>query len=264
VFDTTAGDLVAQFAQENNKTLRCHTLVWGQALPDWVKYGNFSRDDMIAILKNHVTTLVTRFSGCSAWDVVNEAIDENGQYRSGQDNVFFETIGKEYVPIAFAAAHNAARAANRTVKLYYNDYGLEDGPNYKPKIEAVKAMVDEIRVINVAIHCNARGWCKQSYPDAEIDGIGFQSHFDVTDRVVSTDAIAQAMQNFTDMELDVAMTELQVWQPMPTTPEGIQRQQDQYKYAMSACKGNTRCVGITTWDFSDKYQDREFNGLYLE
>jgi endo-1,4-beta-xylanase len=127
-------------AQTNNQKLRCHTLVWWNALPDWIVNGNFDSDTLKQILWQHITTVVQKYKGrCYAWDVVNEAINDDGSYRS---SVFYNTIGEQYISLAFIAAQQADPSA----KLYYNDFNLESATNNGAKIAGVQSMVDMIRV----------------------------------------------------------------------------------------------------------------------
>jgi endo-1,4-beta-xylanase len=116
-FNYENGDVIADLAEKNGQLLRCHTLVWYNQLPSWVKNGGFDNATLIEILENHITEEVTHYKGkCYAWDVVNEAIsDDSGAPL--RDNVFLSTIGEAYIPIAFAAA----AAADPEAKLYYND-----------------------------------------------------------------------------------------------------------------------------------------------
>jgi endo-1,4-beta-xylanase len=116
-FNYENGDVIADLAEKNGQLLRCHTLVWYNQLPSWVTNGGFDNATLIEILENHITEEVTHYKGkCYAWDVVNEAIsDDSGAPL--RNNVFLETIGEAYIPIAFAAA----AAADPEAKLYYND-----------------------------------------------------------------------------------------------------------------------------------------------
>src|SRR5215831_12693692 len=124
-YNFTDTDALVDFAQANNMRMRGHTLVWHNQLPAWLNAGNFSRDDVIAIMKDHISTLVGRYQGkIYAWDVVNEAIDDaTGILRN---SFWLRNIGPDYIKMAF----EFARAADPNAKLYYNDYSIE-GMNAK-------------------------------------------------------------------------------------------------------------------------------------
>jgi GH35 family endo-1,4-beta-xylanase len=100
-------------------------------------------------MKEHITTIVTRYKGrIHGWDVVNEAILEDGSYRKSP---FYLILGEEFIPLAFEYAH----AADPDAELYLNDYGM----NNKGRRDTY---------VKIAGDLKARG--------LRIDGIGMQSH----------------------------------------------------------------------------------------
>src|SRR5690606_5078017 len=118
-FNFNAADALIDFAEANDMQVRGHTLLWHNQNPDWLNNGNFSRDEMIEIMREHITTVVGRYRGrIVAWDVVNEAIADNGQLRN---TIWLQTIGPEYIEMAFEFAHEADPQA----LLFYNDYNAE-------------------------------------------------------------------------------------------------------------------------------------------
>jgi endo-1,4-beta-xylanase len=76
---------------------------------------------MISVMTSHITNVMTHWKGkCKHWDVVNEALEEDGSYRRNQ-SPFYSVIGEAFIPIAF----KAAAAADADAKLFYNDYNIE-------------------------------------------------------------------------------------------------------------------------------------------
>ena len=106
-YNFTDADALVAFAEANNMAVRGHTLVWHSQIPGWLTGGNFSRDQVIAIMRDHIMTVVGRYRGrILAWDVVNEAVsDNNGQFRT--DSFWHQKIGPEYIAMAFQFAHEA-------------------------------------------------------------------------------------------------------------------------------------------------------------
>jgi endo-1,4-beta-xylanase len=112
-------DRYAAYAKKNNLQIHCHNLVWHSQLPPWVSEGGFDNKTLIGIMENHIKKVMTRYkSVCTRWDVVNEALNENGTYRS---SVWYDTIGEAFLPIAFRLANKY----NGHADLFYNDYNLE-------------------------------------------------------------------------------------------------------------------------------------------
>ena len=164
---------------------------------------------------------------CYAWDVLNEALNEDGTYR---EDLWLNTIGPEYIAIAFAAA---AKAAPRSVKLYYNDYNIESPGN---KSTAAQNIVKQLKARKI-----------------RIDGVGLQSHF-VVGSTPSQALQAQNMAAFTALGVDVAVTELDVRSPtLPATVAQQTQQRADYYSTVAACTQTKRCVGVTLWDFVDQY-----------
>ncbi|KAJ8065978.1 hypothetical protein OCU04_005075 [Sclerotinia nivalis] len=226
-FSFTQGDVVVDFAEKNDQILRCHNLCWYNQLPSWVTSGTWTNATLIAVLKNHIQNEVTYYKGkCYAWDVVNEAFNDDGTYRSF---VFYNTIGPEYIPIAF----ETAALYDPDVKLYYNDYNIESS--------GAKATA----AINLVKSLQARG--------IKIDGIGLQGHF-IVGETPSESALATTLRSFTALNVEVAYTELDVrFTSLPPTTAGLAQQGVDYANTVNACLSVDGCVGVTVWDFTDKY-----------
>lgn len=191
-----------------------------------VTSGTWTNATLIAALKNHITNEVTHYKGkCYAWDVVNEAFNDDGTYRT---DIFYNTIGPEYIPIAF----EAAAAADPTVKLYYNDYNIET-----PGGKATAAL-------NLVKSLKARG--------IKIDGVGLQAHFIVGGTPSLSSQVAN-LNTFIAAGVEVAYTELDIrFTALPPSASGLTQQTTDYFNTVSACV-QVGCVGVTIWDYTDKY-----------
>ena len=156
---------------------------------------------------------------------MSEPFNDDGTFRS---DVFFNTLGTSFIPIAL----NAARQADPGAKLYINDFNIEF-----PGVKST-AMQNLVRTL------------KQS--NTPIDGIGLQSHFIVRE-TPSTSSQVQNMNAFTALGVEVAITELDVRMTLPATPALLAQQKANYTSTVAACSQVARCVGITLWDWTDKF-----------
>ncbi|KAI8993824.1 endo-beta-1,4-glucanase [Trametes punicea] len=222
VFTFTEADQIANLATSHGQLLRGHNCVWHQQLPSWVTSGNFDAAQLTSIIQNHCGTLVGRYSG-RVWDVVNEPLNDDGSFRS---DVFFNTLGESYIPIAL----RAAKAADPNAKVYINDFNIE---GLGAKATAMKNLVQSLK--------------SQGVP---IDGIGLQSHF-IVGEVPTT--LVQNMQEFVALGVEVAITELDIRMTLPETAALLEQQKQDYQTVISACQAVQGCVGITLWDFTDKF-----------
>ncbi|KAF9444311.1 glycoside hydrolase family 10 protein [Macrolepiota fuliginosa MF-IS2] len=223
-FSFTNGDTIVNLAKANGQMVRGHTTVWYSQLPSWVSSGNFDNATLISIVQNHVSTVIGHWKGSIyAWDVVNEIFNDDGTYRS---SVFYNTIGPAFVPTAF----NAARAADPNAKLYINDYNIE---GTGAKSTAVYNLVKSLKAQGVPI-----------------DGIGIQGHL-IVGQVPST--IQQNIEQFTSLGVEVAFTELDIRMTLPATAALLDQQKNDYQTVISACNAVPKCIGVTIWDYTDKY-----------
>ncbi|KAF4442922.1 glycosyl hydrolase family 10 [Fusarium austroafricanum] len=232
-FNWGPADQHADAATKRGMELRCHTLVWHSQLPGWVANGNWNNQTLQQVMKEHINAVMGRYRGkCTHWDVVNEALNEDGTYR---DSVFLRVIGEAYIPIAF----RMALAADPKTKLYYNDYNLEYGG---AKTQGA------IRIAKLI----------KSY-GLRIDGIGLQAH--MTSESTPTQStptpsrkkLADVLKSLTKLNVDVAYTELDIRMNTPATPQKLKTNAEAYTRMVGSCMDVKRCVGITVWGISDKY-----------
>jgi endo-1,4-beta-xylanase len=221
-FSYGSADTIVNLAKSHSQVVRGHTLVWHSQLPGWV--GNVPAAQLLGVMRNHITNEMTHFKGqVVQWDVVNEAFNDDGTRRQ---SVFQQKIGDSYIAEAF----KAARAADPNVKLCYNDYNTE---GLGAKSDAVFNLVKSFKAQGVPIDC-----------------VGFQSHLAVGQVSAS---VQQNLQRFADLGVDVAITELDIRMDLPRTTAKDSQQATDYSTVVKDCLAVSRCIGITIWDYTDKY-----------
>ncbi len=184
-FSFSLSDKFVELGQKNNMFIVGHTLVWHNQTPDWVfekKDGTIrSRDELVSLLKNHILTVVGRYRGkINAWDVVNEALNDDGTMR---DTKWRQIIGDDYLKLAFEFAYQA----DPETELYYNDFNM-----FKPaKRQAAIKIVKELIASGV-----------------KVDGIGMQGHWGL--KGPSNDEIIGSMEDFKAAGVKTMITELDI------------------------------------------------------
>ena len=146
--DTYAFDLPDQyvaFGERNHMYVVGHCLVWHNQVPAWVfhdEQGNLvGRDVLLQRMHNHIQTVVGRYKGrIKSWDVVNEALNEDGTLRQSP---WQRIIGDDYIAKAFEYAHEADPGA----ELTYNDYSLEN----EPKRKGALALLAKLKAQGIAV-----------------------------------------------------------------------------------------------------------------
>ena len=153
-------DKFVNFGIENNMSIIGHCLIWHSQCPDWFfvddKGNNVSAEKLKQRMKTHISTVVGRYKGkIKGWDVVNEAIVEDGSYRKSK---FYEILGEEFIPLAFQYAHEADPDA----ELYYNDYGM----NVKGRRDGVVKLIRSLKAKGIRIDAvGMQGHMGMDYPD---------------------------------------------------------------------------------------------------
>ena len=236
-FDFRQGDEVVRFAQAHDMKVRGHCLLWGRANPDWLTQGHFTSPQLSQLLQEHIAKVMKHYSGqVFAWDVVNEALDENGKVRDSlwynRPGIGFAGKGTLYIEQAFRWAH----AADPQALLFYND---AEGEGLNRKSDAIYAMAKDLR--------------RRGVP---IDGIGLQLH--ISELNVDVRGIAANIARLTALGVQVHITELDVSLPVDTRGELVReddllRQAELYRGIVHACLQNPGCTAIQTWGFTDKY-----------
>ncbi|MBO8131014.1 MAG: endo-1,4-beta-xylanase [Candidatus Marinimicrobia bacterium] len=185
-FNFSPADAFVRLGEENNMFIVGHTLVWHYQTPQWVfkdDNGNpVSKDVLIKRMKDHIFKVVGRYKGrIHGWDVVNEAINDDGSYRQSP---WLKIIGEEYIELAFEFAHEADPDA----ELYYNDFNM-----WKPgKREGVIRLLKRLQSKGI-----------------QIDGIGMQGHWGLDYPEILED-IEASIKAFSDLGVKIMITELDV------------------------------------------------------
>ena len=194
-YDFGPADRYVELGRSHGMFVVGHVLVWHQQTPKWVFAGDggrpADRDTLLARLRSHITTVVGRYRGrIGGWDVVNEALEEDGTLRR---TPWLDAIGEDYLEKAFELAHEADPAA----ELYYNDYNL-----WKPaKREGALRLVARLK---------AKG--------LRVDGIGEQGHWGIEEPPLEAiDATLAAIRAsgtrplITELDMDVLPRDPEMW-----------------------------------------------------
>lgn len=171
-------DQLVLFAIKNNIKVNAHNLIWHSQLPSFMHHIQ-SADSVKQYFENHINTVAKRYDGkVYSWDVVNEALNEDGTMRK---SIFLEKLGDDYIVEAFRLAQKASPHS----KLYYNDYNIEQ----PAKRAGAIAIIKKIQAAGV-----------------RIDGVGIQGHWNIAN--VPYNDIEESIKAFSALGVEVMFTEL--------------------------------------------------------
>jgi endo-1,4-beta-xylanase len=177
-FNFVLADKLVAYAAKNNIKVNAHNLIWHSQLPVFMQHIQ-SADSVKQYLEHHITTVAARYDGkVYSWDVVNEALNEDGTLRN---SIFLQKLGPGYIVEAFRLAQKASPNS----KLYYNDYNIEQ----PAKRAGAIALIKQIQAAGV-----------------RIDGVGIQGHWKAGN--VPLNDIEESIKAFAALGIEVMFTEL--------------------------------------------------------
>lgn len=180
IYNFDLADKYVAYGKKNKMFVIGHTLIWHQQLPSFVKNIK-SKDSLQLFLIDHINTVAGRYKGkVDGWDVVNEALNNDGTYRK---SIFLEKLGEDYLISAFKLAEKAAP----DTELYYNDFNIEQ------PIKRAGAIALLTKIKNSG---------------ARIDGVGIQGHWKLNNPPFQE--IEESIVAFSKLGLKVMITELDI------------------------------------------------------
>ena len=184
-YNFEAADRYVAFGEKNKMFIVGHVLIAPDLIPDWVFQDDsgktVSREVLLKRMREHILTVVGRYKGrINGWDVVNEAIGNDGQTL---ETKWCKIIGKDYIQKAFEYAHEA----DPNAELYYNDYNVWS----KKDIDSIVRLVGTLKAKGV-----------------RIDGIGMQAHWGLYSP--SPDAIENSIVALSQSGVKVMISEIDI------------------------------------------------------
>lgn len=198
-------DPTLEWCKENGMKMRGHTLVWHTQAPEWFFREGYKstgkyvdKETMLFRMESYIRQLLTHvqeeYPGVIyCWDVVNEAVDpdsaaENSYFMcrtklNSDPNPWYETIGEDYVEMAFTYAR---QYADKDVKLFYNDYNTFQ----TPKINGIYSLCESLKEKGL------------------IDGIGMQGYWSFS--YPSDSTLEYAIKKYAKLDLELHITELSI------------------------------------------------------
>ena len=173
-------DEIAEYGKKYNIKVNGHTLIWHSQLPAFVRNMK-DADSVKQYFTNHINTVASRYDGkIFSWDVVNEALEEDGTMRK---SIFLNKLGNDFVTDAFRLAQKAAP----NTELYYNDYNIEQPKKRAGAISLIKKIKDA---------------------GVRIDGVGIQGHWHAGK--VPFKEIEESILEYAALGVKVMFTELDI------------------------------------------------------
>lgn len=245
-------DAIVDFAVRNHIKIRGHNLLWHNQAPAWMFVDStgkqVSKEVLLQRLKDHITTVVKRYKGkIYAWDVVNEAIDDDST-KYLRNSKWYQICGEDFIPKAFEYAH----AADPKAALYYNDYNSEHPAKRNRIYKLLKSLVDA---------------------KVPITGVGLQGHWKLNDP--TPQLLRSSLDQYASLGLKIQITELDITirgprgrqartqgdgaaMQMPVdsglTPALAKRQAEQYKAVFDIFREYKKVItNVTFWNLTDRY-----------
>ena len=235
-YDFAASDALFAFAAKHKMLVRAHTLVWHNSVPDWLR-DPANRSDARQLLVDHIRTVVGRFRGrVHSWDVVNEAILPSDGLPNGlRKSFWYESVGPDYIELAF----RTAREADPHAKLTYNDYGVEyDSEEQTERRKNILALLRRLQDNKVPL-----------------DAVGIQSHIKAASPYTIGKGLTDYLTAVRDMGLEVYLTEMDVNEDDVVSNDVAKRDEtvaDTYRQFLDVALASPAVKLLLTWGVSDR------------
>lgn len=253
VFNYGGADAVMWVADRNKQDVRGHTLAWHSQVPSWVSQdgkknnNNFTRRELLDILKNHIFNVVGQYKGrIREWDVCNEVLDDDQSIvRTNPDSyklrpsIWSTYIGEEFIDSAFVWAHQADPEA----RLFINEYGAEFMGD--TKTEAYYNLIKRLKADN-----------------RPIDGCGLQCH--LTTGQLDTLKLEKNIRRYAELGMDCIITELDIALANPYAADALDTQAKEYGAITRVFLRNDNCPSMLVWGISDNHSWRQNNPLLFD
>jgi endo-1,4-beta-xylanase len=229
-YNFSAADEVVRFVLHSNLTLRGHTLIWHECIPDWAAQSTDFKD----VVYRQMAGVMGRYKGSvSSWDVVNEALEPmHGRDDGLRKSLYLEVLGEGYIEWAF----RTARQFDDSAQLVYNDYGCEGNEPWNlarrgAYLQLVRSLLDK---------------------SAPIDAVGFQAHLK-THMSFDGRSWARYLAEFRRLGLKILITELDVNDRASPSDITIRDQEvaDLYKRFLDATLSEPAVTAVLTWGLTD-------------
>jgi endo-1,4-beta-xylanase len=235
--DYMPADTIANFASANKLVLRGHNLLWYHRTPEWY-FDLTDRQEQERAVVDHIQQLAGRYRGkIHSWDVVNEPIEpKNGRPDGLRTEVFLETLGPEYLDLAY----HTARDADPNARLVVNEYDVElDAPEQEARRIALLHLLEEMR--------------RSGTP---VDAVGIQAHLTAAGGPpFSAPLLRRFLADIASLGLTIQITELDVTDENAPADVTVRDRlvADTYRRFLDAALDEPAVKMVVTWGLSDRH-----------
>ena len=235
--DYGPADTIANFASANHLVLRGHNLLWYHRTPSWY-FDLPSRQEQERAVVRHIQKLAGHYRGkIHSWDVVNEPIEpKDGRPDGLRTKVFLETLGPEYLDLAYRTAKEADPAA----RLVVNEYDIElDSPEQEARRVALLHLLDTMK--------------RSGTP---VDAVGIQAHLTaVGGPPFSAAKLRRFLADIAGLGLTIQITELDVTDENAPADIAVRDRlvADTYRRFLDTALDEPAVKMVVTWGLSDRH-----------
>jgi endo-1,4-beta-xylanase len=235
--DYGPADTIANFASGNKLVLRGHNLLWYHRTPGWY-FDLTDRQQQERAVVQHIQQLAGRYRGrIHSWDVVNEPIEpKDGRPDGLRTAVFLETLGPEYLDLAY----HTARDADPNARLVVNEYDVElDAPEQEARRLALLHLLEGMR--------------RSGTP---VDAVGIQAHLAAADGPpFSAPLLRRFLADIANLGLTIQITELDVTDENVPADVTVRDNlvADTYRRFLDAALDEPAVKMVVTWGLSDRH-----------